>query len=311
MYDSLSTHLMRKAVVPLPAAKMNFSFEQIELKVKSEEKARSFYQDLLGFQDLGSGEPAAAAPPGSQVLALGPAGNSNANLLLHVNDRFQPPDATATGLYHVAFLLPSRAALAQLARRLLDSGYPLQGASDHYVSEAIYLADPDGNGIELYADRPREHWRAMGDGVTMTTQPLDWRNLLQAADSQRTSWQMPAGTTIGHLHLTVSHLEKAERFYHQGLGLAVTVRNYPGVLFMAADGYHHHVGANIWRWGARNPAPAHTTGLAAYTAAMNPAALKRAVQRLAQLGYEVTPMDNGYLTHDGDENKVLIQETKG
>ncbi len=152
------------------------------------------------------------------------------------------------GLYHYAILLPDRAALGRLLRHLTAIG-ERAGTSDHFVSEAIYLTDPDGLGIEVYADRPRSAWRHEGHELTMTTVALDVEDLLHAAGDER--WAgMPEGTVIGHVHLFVGDLEQAAVFYHVGLGLDKVVWSYPGALFLSAGGYHHHLGTNTWATGA-------------------------------------------------------------
>jgi catechol 2,3-dioxygenase len=148
------------------------------------------------------------------------------------------------GLYHFAILLPNRPSLARFALHLAEIG-ARAGASDHLVSEALYLRDPDGLGIEVYADRPRSTWRAVDRQLAMATDPLDFEDLITTAGSER--WQgMPAGTTMGHVHLHVGQLEEASNFYHAALGLDKMVWSYPSALFLAAGGYHHHLGLNTW-----------------------------------------------------------------
>lgn len=160
------------------------------------------------------------------------------------------PKRGRLGLYHFAILLPERAALGWFLGHLEQIG-AYAGMSDHFVSEAIYLTDPDGLGIEVYADRPRSAWRQEGGQLVMTTVPLDEESLLRAAtesgrpDDVRFAG-LPAGTVIGHVHLHVGDLDAAAAFYHQGLGLDKTVWSYPGALFLSAGGYHHHLGANTW-----------------------------------------------------------------
>ena len=152
------------------------------------------------------------------------------------------------GLYHFAVLLPDRASLARFVVHLSDIGQ-YAGMSDHLVSEAIYLTDPDGLGIEVYADRPRDSWIATGRQVAMTTKPLDVQDLVKAAGGAKAEGA-PRGTVIGHVHFHVGDITEAERFYHAALGLDKIVWSYPGALFMSAGGYHHHVGANTWAAGS-------------------------------------------------------------
>jgi catechol 2,3-dioxygenase len=166
-----------------------------------------------------------------------------------------PAPPGSTGLFHFALLVPSRPELARALRRVVDAGERFTGASDHLVSEALYLRDPEGNGIELYRDRPREEWTWSGDQVEMDTLPLDLEGVLAELPAGEDSG-MPAGTVVGHVHLQVSDLAAAEGFYAGELGLDVTARSYPGALFFSRGGYHHHIGANTWasRGGAAPPA---------------------------------------------------------
>ena len=153
------------------------------------------------------------------------------------------------GLYHVAVLLPDRAALGAWLRHAVDAGVRLHGAADHGVSEAVYLADPEGNGLEVYRDRPRSSWARDGTRVRMITEALDGDGLLAAA---RGAWRgVPPGTVVGHLHLQVPDLAAAGRLYGEGVGFALTTDAYPGALFYAAGGYHHHVGLNTWGLNTR------------------------------------------------------------
>lgn len=154
-------------------------------------------------------------------------------------------------MFHFAILVPDRAALGRFVRHIADRGV-YAGSADHAVSEAVYLTDPDGLGIEVYADRPRESWRLAGRELHMTTEPLDLRGLVRAAGDA--SWTgLPAGTTMGHVHLHVGDLAAGAAFYHTALGLDQVVWSYPGALFLSAGGYHHHLGTNTWA-GAAPPA---------------------------------------------------------
>ena len=157
------------------------------------------------------------------------------------------------GIYHFAILLPDRAALGRFVRHVAESRVPV-GAGDHLVSEAFYLSDPDGIGIEVYADRPRDTWRRNGRELMMATDPVDVEGLLRAAGDA--AWTgMPAGTVIGHLHLHVGDLETGRAFYSEALGFDRMAWSYPGALFLGAGGYHHHLGTNTWAGaGARPPA---------------------------------------------------------
>jgi catechol 2,3-dioxygenase len=161
------------------------------------------------------------------------------------------PHRGRLGLYHFAILLPERAALGRFLRHLSDINARV-GAADHLVSEALYLQDPDNLGIEVYADRPRKTWRRLGRELLMASDPLDMPGLLNAAGTSR--WEgMPAGTTMGHVHLHVGDLAQASSFYSDALGLDRMVWEYPGALFLAAGGYHHHLGTNTWAGRGASP----------------------------------------------------------
>lgn len=183
------------------------------------------------------------------VARLGAAGGDRALIELHEHAGAQPvPRRGRLGLYHYAILLPDRGSLARFVRHLAELG-ERAGMSDHLVSEAIYLTDPDGLGIEVYADRPRTEWRQDQRQLVMATEPLNVDDLLRAAGSE--AWTgLPRGTVIGHVHLFVGDLHQAAAFYHAGLGLDQVVWSYPGALFLSAGGYHHHLGTNTWAAGA-------------------------------------------------------------
>jgi catechol 2,3-dioxygenase len=212
---------------------------RVRLQVSDLPASLAYYTQVLGFRLL-SQERAAAS--------LGADGGP-ALIELHERAGARPvPRRGRIGLYHFAILLPDRAALGRFVAHLgaIDAR---AGSADHLVSEALYLNDPDGLGIEVYADRPRAEWQIRGREIAMATDPLDIRSLVLAAGGEQ--WTgMPAGTTIGHVHFHVTSLDEAEAFYHAALGLDKVVWSYPGALFFSAGGYHHHVGTNTWAVGA-------------------------------------------------------------
>jgi catechol 2,3-dioxygenase len=213
----------------------------IRLQIADLNRSIAFYQRLLGFEIANDGASSA------QLQVRG----ADAPLIeLRERNGARPvPRGGSLGLYHFAILLPSRGALGSFVRHLQDIGVPLS-AADHFVSEATYLWDPDGLGIEVYADRPPASWRSHARELTMTTERLDLHALLDAADPN--PWDgLPPGTILGHMHLSVGDLATARRFYHDALGFDLTVWSYPGALFMSAGGYHHHLGTNTWAAGAR------------------------------------------------------------
>lgn len=225
---------------------------ELSLRVADLAHVQAFYEDVLGFGRL-------PASPGTVRLA--PPGASLAMLVLQAAPDAPPRPRGAAGLFHVAMLYPDRGALARALQRVLELGVPI-GSADHGVSEAIYLSDPEGNGIELYADRPPEAWppRMLDGQVTMFTEALDIPAVL--AEASAPGPLLPATTRIGHVHLSVTDLGRAEQFF-SALGFAVTQRSYPGAVFLGRDGYHHHIGANIWR--SRYPAVPGTLGLVEFT----------------------------------------------
>lgn len=211
----------------------------VRLQVSDLERSVEYYSRVLGLRLL---------QRDADSASLGPAGEDRALVNLVARPGARPaPRRGALGLYHFAILLPDRAALGRFVAHIGEIGV-YAGSADHFVSEAIYLTDPDGLGIEVYADRPRESWRVDGRQLYMTTEPLDTRGLVSAGGGQ--PWTgMPSGTVMGHVHLHVGDLDRAADFYHAGLGLDKVVWTYPGALFMSAGGYHHHLGTNTWSAG--------------------------------------------------------------
>jgi len=226
----------------LPAATV---LGTVRLQVADLARSLAYYERVLGMRVLDRG---------NGVARLGAAEASTPLLELHERPGAAPvPRRGRLGLYHFAILLPDRPALGRFVRHLSDIG-ERAGMSDHFVSEAIYLTDPDGLGIEVYADRPRSAWRQEDGQLVMTTVALELDDLLESAGGS--GWTgMPAGSVVGHVHLFVGDLEPAAAFYHVGLGLDKTVWNYPGALFLSAGGYHHHVGTNTWAAGAAPAGP--------------------------------------------------------
>ena len=212
----------------------------MRLQVANLARSLAYYERVVGFRLLSRSERAAT---------LGPQQDPRPLVGLHERPGATPvPRRGRLGLYHFAILLPDRQALGRFVAHLADI-HEYAGMSDHLVSEAVYLTDPDGLGIEVYADRPRSTWRHEERQLVMATNPLDVPDLALAAGDE--PWTgMPAGTVIGHVHLFVGDLEAAARFYHAGLGFDKMVWNYPGALFLSAGGYHHHLGTNTWAAGA-------------------------------------------------------------
>jgi catechol 2,3-dioxygenase len=263
-------------------------------------------QSLAGFYEQTVGLSRLNAPPG--LVALG-AGRDGSPLVELVADPGAPARPTGTtGLFHLAILVPSRLELARALRRVSDSGWRFTGASDHLVSEALYLRDPEGNGIEIYRDRDRDEWGRAGDEIAMDTLPLDLEAVLsELTGDDAPPAGMPPQTKVGHVHLNVADIPAAEAFYRDGLGFDVTVRSYPGALFVSAGGYHHHVGLNTWM-GAGAPAPPPgARGLQRFEIVLPTAAdLDAAERRLVAHGFDVDRTGEGVTTSDPSGNRLLL-----
>jgi len=212
----------------------------VRLQVADIARSLAYYERVLGFRVVRRGESGAA---------LGTAGDDSPIIELRERPGARPhPRRGQLGLFHFAILLPDRPSLGRFVRHLSDIG-AYAGMSDHLVSEALYLTDPDGLGIEVYADRPRGEWRYDGRELQMATIPLNVQELVAAGGTE--PWTgMPNGTRIGHVHLHVGDLNEAAAFYHEALGFDKVAWSYPGALFLSAGGYHHHLGTNTWAAGA-------------------------------------------------------------
>jgi catechol 2,3-dioxygenase len=185
---------------------------------------------------------------------------------------------------------------------------PLQGFADHLVSEAIYLADPEGNGIEVYRDRPREEWSYVEGQLQIDTLPLDLEGLLRAGNGRNNAWNgLPASTSVGHVHLRVADLQQTERFYHDTLGFDLVTRYGAAASFFSAGGYHHHIGANTWGGRGAPPPPADATGLRYFELRFpEHDACDRVAKRAAAAGYDLYETEFGLLLHDPAQNGVLL-----
>jgi len=213
---------------------------RVRLQVADLERSLAFYENILGFRTIRRDADSAS---------LGPYGEDREIVhLQQLKTARAVPRRGLLGLYHFAILLPDRASLGRFVSHLTSIGAHA-GMSDHFVSEAVYLTDPDGLGIEVYADRPRNAWRYEERQLYMTTKHLDVEDLISSTGGGR--WNgIPEGTVLGHVHLYVDNIAQAEAFYHDALGFDKVVWSYPGALFMSAGGYHHHLGTNIWARGA-------------------------------------------------------------
>lgn len=269
----------------------------IALTVADLSRSLAFYERTLGFgvervdaqhAVLRAGE----GPPRIRLVAVTGA---------------QPKPPRTTGLYHYAIRVPSREALAHVLARLEAAGMAPQGVADHGVSEALYLADPDGIGIEIYRDRPREAWPRQDDELVMVTEPLDLAGLRATLSGSPPEPEIAPGTDIGHVHLQVAHLDAADHFYGTVLGLTLMQRYGGSALFFSAGGYHHHVATNTWAGVGAPPPPADTVGLRHFELRLpSAAALDRLASHLQDLGItpEVDPA--GLRLADPSHNAILL-----
>jgi catechol 2,3-dioxygenase len=265
----------------------------IRLQVRDLQRSVDYYERVLGLHVLSRT---------ADTAALGPSGG-DPFVWLDAKAGIKPARRGAFGLYHFAILLPERAALGRFLAHLsrLEAR---AGMADHLVSEAIYLTDPDGLGIEVYADRPRSTWRQTGRELAMTTEALDVRDLVAAGGAQ--VWQgAPEGTSIGHVHLHVGNLDAAEAFYHAALGFDKTVWTYPGALFFSAGGYHHHLGTNTWTPGP-SAADDEARLLEWEVVLPHDDDAAAAARSLRAAGYAAHPRDRGVVTADPWETRVRL-----
>ncbi|HEU4721836.1 MAG TPA: VOC family protein [Gemmatimonadaceae bacterium] len=274
-----------KSPVSLPDA---IRLGQVRLQVSDLAQSLEYYTSVLGLTPRETGA-------GSAALYVA----DGASPLVELVERrgIAPVRANSRlGLYHFAILLPDRAALGRFLAHLVRTGTRL-GASDHLVSEALYLRDPDGLGIEVYADRPRSTWRVVNGELAMATEPLDTAGVLAAG--QDAPWGgMPAGTVMGHVHLHVGDIDLASRFYHETIGLDRMVWSYPGALFLAAGGYHHHLGVNTWAGRAASASDDDARLLDWRIVLPTDAHARVVAERVEAAGYRIVRDREGWLASD-------------
>jgi catechol 2,3-dioxygenase len=262
----------------------------VHLTVTDLARSVAFYEEVIGLrvQDAGDGE-----------AALGDV------LVLH-EERGARRAGRHAGLYHVALLFPERAELARAAVRIAMTRTPIQGASDHGTHEAIYLPDPDGNGLELAWDRDRSVWPSYEEQLAGGVQPLDVPDLLGVVASEEPTARAGDGVTVGHVHLHVGDLEAATRFYRDGLGFEVQA-DLGTAVFVSAGGYHHHVGMNVWRGRGVPPQPDGIVGFGHWTL-VAPDSLAAVRERLEALGAPVEEHPAGLRTRDPSGIAVVVTE---
>jgi len=258
----------------------------VGITVRDLDQALGFYRNVVGLSVLERGEHAAQLGIGDIVLIE----------LMH-RPEVQSDDPRTPGLYHVAFVMPTRADLARWMLHRSGADLPMVGANDHGVCEAFYLHDPEGNGVEIYADWPAETWRWSEGQVLMPSKPLDIEDLLRAAEGT-TKETTPPDLRVGHVHLRVGDLSVAEAFYLGALGLDLTRRRV-GASFMSSGGYHHHVATNVWDSRDAGPRDQHRAGLSWFSIVTNDSAIQESIaSRLRGLGAPVTPTPVGFETAD-------------
>ncbi|SDZ82467.1 catechol 2,3-dioxygenase [Thalassobacillus cyri] len=259
--------------------------KHVNIKVQNLERSLDYYQEVIGVKILEQTNKRAKLTADGKTCIL---------------SLEQPENATAkqgrtSGLYHFALLVPRRSDLANIVHHFIAKGIRI-GSSDHLVSEALYLNDPDGNGIEIYVDRDPSVWKWKNGEVAMTVDPLDFADLLQAGNSEEPWKGLPAGTVMGHIHLHVSHLKEAEEFYTKGLGFEVVNRFGGQALFISSGNYHHHIGLNTWAGvGAPEP-PKNSVGLESFTIMLPDEEYRNnVIASLERVGASVTE-ENGIVT---------------
>jgi catechol 2,3-dioxygenase len=274
---------------------------RVRLQVADLDRSLVFYEEVLGLRVI---------KRDSESASLGPHGEDHEIVHLHRLSSARPvPRRGLLGLYHFAILLPDRASLGRFIAHLGEIG-AYAGMSDHFVSEAVYLTDPDGLGIEVYADRPRDAWRYDERQLYMTTNHLDVDDVVRSAGG--TKWTgMPAGTVLGHVHLYVDDIAKAEAFYHDALGFDKVVWSYPGALFMSAGGYHHHLGTNTWARGA--PAATNEDARLLEWEIVVPSSkdAEEAAKHVEASGYAVSAAGGGWILTDpwGTSLRLVAERT--
>ncbi len=281
---------------------MNFHREpniyvgQVNLKVQNIERSLKFYKEVIGFKVLDQTEKTADLTADGKTVLLS----------IEQPDNVVQMQGKTTGLYHFALLLPSRSDLARIVQHFAHLGQRI-GSSDHLVSEALYLSDPDGNGIEIYRDRDPSDWVWNKGEVEMAVDPLNFSDLLSGAD-QNKAWEgLPTETVMGHIHLHVSELHRAEEFYVKGLGFEIVNRFGAQAMFISTGKYHHHIGLNTWN-GVGAPRPAeNSAGLKSFTLMYpNAAAREQVIANLKNIGASVTEENGAFATADPSGNRILL-----
>lgn len=274
----------------------NTTLGKVQLTVSDLERSLAFYQNSLGFT---------VQRQGAGTAALGGGG---AELVVLTEQKGARRMARASGLYHFAILVPSRLELAQVLKRISETRTAVEGFADHLVSEAIYLPDPDGNGIEMYRDRPRSEWTYDGKSVRMATDPLDIDGIIGELKGHTEPWNgLDPKTVLGHMHLHVANVAEAEAFYHGVLGFDVIARMGGSAGFVSAGGYHHHIAFNTWAGVGVPPPPPGSVGLRWFEVRLpNRGELAKVSERIRAAGIAIEERPDGLMVRDPSQNGVLL-----
>lgn len=275
--------------------KPNIFVNQIRLKVADIERSIEFYTKIMGFNILNR--------EGKEVILT--ADRINPIITIVEPENVVPKLPRRTGLYHFALLLPSRFHLGLFLEHIREEGYPIIGGSNHGVSEAIYLEDPDENGIEVYRDIDSREWKRNGNQINMVTDPLDYNGIVAETGGEK--WDgIPKETIIGHIHLHVGDLDEAKRFYCDGLGFDLVMKMANSALFISSVGYHHHIGLNIWNGRNAEPLPDNSVGMKYFTIIFPDVdTRKNTINNLRDLDYDVIE-DNDIFVRDPSNNLIKL-----
>lgn len=276
-----------------PQTKLGF----VSLTVSDLRRSVEFYQRSLGFELHRKDEVTAYLGAGKR------------DLLIITEQQGAVKFPRTTGLYHFAILTPSREELGYVLQNLIETETPLQGGADHLVSEAIYLTDPDGNGIEIYRDRPRKKWEYENGMLKMGTDPLDFKGILAELDGDRINWAgLDRETQLGHMHLHVADLAEAVDFYENVLGFDLQLYYGASAAFLSAGGYHHHIGINTWNGAGAPPPPPDSIGLRYFSVQLtSQTEVERLIERLDRAEAHYEKGEKGLLVRDPSQNGVLFQ----
>ena len=269
--------------------------KHLHLNVEDLSRSTIFYENILGLRILNQ----------TPFIVNFTANRQDAILTIEQSNGEKNVVSNAAGLYHMAFLVPSKKELGTVFNHIHSSGYPFSGASDHKVSEALYLNDVEGNGIEIYYDRSPDQWNWQNGDVEMTVDPLDIESLV--ASAEHTTWNgMPAGTVMGHIHLRVANLAEAEKFYVQGLGFEIVNRYGTQAMFISSNGYHHHIALNVWGRPNTIERDNRTLGLKSYSIVYpSDEARQKVVGQLKEIG--VTVLEKNDFVSAIDPSGIEVQ----